>query len=297
MAAALWGGGVTGTKYAVRALDPVILLSAELTAATISLWVVLLFSGYRPPSSWRVAVLLGLLEPALAYLGDTVGLAHTDAISGSLLSGLEAGLVVVLAAVLLGERVTRPSAAAVALALGGLVAIAWGGGRLSAIGDLCVTAGVLSASLYTIAAKRYDDGSDALALTTWQFSSATAASLSFATVRWAVTGHPAQMSAAPQYWLAAAIVGSFGLALSFVLYNAVLADVDAGWSAIVLNLIPVFGLVTAITLLGEHLSWRSSIGALLIGGSVIYFTIHHQRGTGGTIRRAAFRDWRRVSRN
>lgn len=52
----------------------------------------LLLSGYRPPASWRVAALLGLLEPALAYLGDTVGLSHTAAVDGSIISGLESGL-------------------------------------------------------------------------------------------------------------------------------------------------------------------------------------------------------------
>jgi hypothetical protein len=64
----LWGGAITGTKYALRAFDPVTLLSVELAAATAALWAVLLIRGFRPPPSWRAAVLLGLLEPALAYL-------------------------------------------------------------------------------------------------------------------------------------------------------------------------------------------------------------------------------------
>ena len=283
IAAALWGAAVSGTKYALHGFDPVTLLSTELLAATLTLWAVLLLSGYRPPASWRVAALLGLLEPALAYLGDTVGLSHTAAVNGSIISGLESGLVVVLAAVLLGETVTRAALVAIVLALGGLVVIAGEGGRGTAFGDICVTAGVLSASLYSIAAKRFDDGSDALSLTTWQFSAATVVSLSVAGLGWIATGHHPRTAAAPRYWLVAVAVGAIGLAFSFLIYNRVLSRVDAGWTAIVLNLIPVFGLLSAISLLGEKLSRGSAIGALLVGASVVYFTICDQRRSRGIV--------------
>ena len=76
LASVLWGGAITGTKYALRAFDPVTLLSVELAAATAALWAVLLIRGYRPPPSWPAAVLLGLLEPALAYLGETLRPLH-----------------------------------------------------------------------------------------------------------------------------------------------------------------------------------------------------------------------------
>jgi len=68
LASVLWGGAITGTKYALRAFDPVTLLGVELAAATAVLWAVLLIRGYRPPPSWPAAVLLGLLEPALVVI-------------------------------------------------------------------------------------------------------------------------------------------------------------------------------------------------------------------------------------
>ena len=52
LASVLWGGAITGTKYALRAFDPVTLLSVELAAASVALWAVLLIRGYRPPPSW-----------------------------------------------------------------------------------------------------------------------------------------------------------------------------------------------------------------------------------------------------
>ena len=260
------------------------MLTIEITAATGALWAVLLVRGYRPPQTWRLPVLLGLLEPALAYLGDTSGLSRTTAVDGSILSGLEPALVVVLAAFLLAETVTRPVILAVVLALGGLVVLAGAGHSHSAsIGDLYVAGGILSASLYTIVAKRFDDGSDTLSLTTWQFSAASLLALPIAIAKWSTgRGHPL-VALPPRYWVAAVGVGVGGFAMSFLLYNAVITRVDAGWAAVVLNLIPAFGLLGAVLFLGEKLTGATSIGAILIGTSVVYFTISDRRGARGIV--------------
>jgi len=59
----------------------------------------------------------------------------------------------------------------------------------------------------------------------------------------------------------------------------VISEVDVGWAAIVLNLIPAFGLMSSVIFLGEDPTRTGSIGACLIGGSVIYFTISDSRGS------------------
>jgi drug/metabolite transporter (DMT)-like permease len=78
-------------------------------------------------------------------------------------------------ALILGEAISRAAAVAIALGLGGLVVMTSGGGHSTAAGDLCVAGGVLSASLYSVVAKRFasDGDGDALSLTTWQFTAAT----------------------------------------------------------------------------------------------------------------------------
>ena len=71
--------------------------------------------------------------------------------------------------------------------------------------------------------------------------------------------------------------------MSFLLYNTVITRVDAGWAAVVLNLIPVFGLLGAVVFLGEKPTGTTTIGAILIGTSVVYFTISDRRGARGTV--------------
>ena len=89
---------MTGTKFAIGGFGPLTLIAVELVAATAALWLVMAARGYRRPQSWRTVVVLGLLEPAAAYVGDTLGLAHTSASNGAVLTGLESTFVVVLAA-------------------------------------------------------------------------------------------------------------------------------------------------------------------------------------------------------
>lgn len=278
VASALWGGAVCGTKYALGGFGPVTLLAMALAAAAAVLWVALLARGYRAPRTWWLPVLLGLLEPALAYLADTLGLSLTSAVHGALLSGLESALVVTLAAVLLREAITSAAALAVLVAVGGLAVLAsTGGGRASAAGDLLVAGGVLSASLYTIVAKRFGDDSDPLSLTTWQFTVAAVAAGTTAAVRWGTGAERLPATVPARFWLAAVLIGVAGYGLSFLLFNSVISRVGAGQSAVVLNLIPVFAFVGATVFLGEPVTGGDVLGAVLVGLSVVYFTVADHR--------------------
>jgi O-acetylserine/cysteine efflux transporter len=279
VAAGLWGVAISGTKYALGGFDPMTLLSVELLAGTGVLWAALLIRGHRPPGSWWLPALLGLLEPALAYLADTFGLSLTSAVHGAAIDGLESALVVLLAAVLFRENVARPAILAIAVALGGLSVLAVGAGGAGgrADGDLLVAGGVLSASLYTVVASRFADGSDALSLTAWQFTVAAFLSLLVTIARWTATSGTRTVSATPRFWLAAVLVGVGGFGISFLLFNRVIAQVGAARAAVILNLIPVFGVLSAVVLLGEGMTVPDAFGAVLIGASLLYFAIADQR--------------------
>jgi len=274
VASALWGGAVAGTKYALEGFDPYTLLAVELVCATAGLWAVALSRGVRLPRSWRLAVVLGLLEPGGAYLAETVGLSKTSAAAGAIACGLESAFVVVLAALVLKERITSTTAAAVLLAFAGLVVLQ-GGNPLggSGLGDLYVAAGVLSASAYTVVVKKYSSETDPLALTVFQFSAAAALSLAVAGSRWLSGASHFPTAVSPRFWVAGALIGILGYAAPFVLFNSVIGRIGAGAASVVLNLIPAFGVLFALGLLGETLNLATALGALLVAGSVVTFII------------------------
>jgi O-acetylserine/cysteine efflux transporter len=282
VAAVCWGTANTGTKYALRGFGPVSLLAVELTCATCALWAVVLVRGYHSPRStgvnWRRIALLGALEPALAYLSETLGLARTSAANGALIQGLECAFVVVLAAIFLRERITWPIAAATMVAGIGFVALETEGGLAGpGLGDLLVLAGALCAATYTIVARGIGEESDPLSLTAVQFSVATALTLPLAGGSWLTGAESAPTSVDLRYWVVAGLVGIGGYALSFLLYNDAIAVVEAAPAAVIINLIPVVGLGTAVLLLRERLSDHGVLGATLIGGSVLVFAVFEAR--------------------
>jgi O-acetylserine/cysteine efflux transporter len=272
LAAALWGVAETGTKYALRGFDPITLLAVELLAATVALWTVVVLRGYRPPPSWRRAALLGLFEPALAYIGDTLGLSRTSASDGAMIAGMESVFVVILAAIFLGERLNRLIGAAIVAATVGFLVLE-GSGPLSGpgLGDLLVLAGTASAAVYSILARAGADDEDPLTVTAHQFAVAVLAVVPLAVGAWATGAERLPRDVASRYWFAAAAVGIGGFALSFLMFNRAILTTSASAAAVILSLIPAFGLLSAVLWLGDPLTRPRVVGVSLIGLSVATF--------------------------
>lgn len=272
LAAVSFGSATTGTKYALGGFDPVSLLAVELALATVLLWLWVAVRGYRRPHSLARVVVLGLFEPALAYLGQTAGLTRTTATNGALIMGLECVFVVVLAAFILREPINAPVAVAIALAVVGLVVLESGDSLVGpGAGDALVLLGSLSAAAYTIVARGLSPDEDPLSVTAVQFTTALVLTGPVAVLGWTTGRERVPLSVEPRFVVAAALVGVVGFAGSFVLYNYAIATVQAAPAAVIINLIPAVGLGSAVTLLGEPLTVYAVVGALLICGSVAIF--------------------------
>jgi drug/metabolite transporter (DMT)-like permease len=273
-AAVSWGVATTGTKYALGGLGPLSLLTFELVLATAVLWAVTALRGFHRPSSLVRVTLMGLCEPAIAYLSQTLGLTRTSATDGALIQGLESVFVVILAAVLLHEAIGRSVAVAVVLATVGLVVLE-GGGSIAGpgLGDALVLFGALSAAAYTILARGLAPEDDPLSVTALQFAVAAVASLPLGLFAVTRGGEPDPAAVSGSFLVVAALVGVVGYAGSFLLYNRAITSVRAAPAAVIINLIPAVGFLSAVVLLGEPLTPYDVGGALLICASVAVFTM------------------------
>lgn len=273
VSAAFFGIAPTGTKFALGGFGPVTAMGVELLAATALLWIALLHKGYRTPLSGRRVLALGLLEPGLAYLLYSFGLDLTTASNAALMTGLECGFVVVLAAVFLHERAGWSVVAAAFIAVVGLVVLEGGtaGFGSPGLGDLLMAAGALSAALYTIVARGLSAEEDSLAVTAHQFAIATAVVLPLAAFRWSSGAEGLPVGVPLQFWLVAAVVGVLGFATGFLLYNSAIPVIKAGPAAVIINLAPAFGLGSAVLWLGETPTAQRMLGATLIAISVALF--------------------------
>ena len=280
VAAVFFGIAPTGTKYALAGFGPVTAMLIELLAATVLLWIVLLRRGYRRLLDTRRVLVLGLLEPGLAYLLFSFGLDLTTASNAALMTGLECGFVVVLAALFLHERAGRSVIFAGLVAVVGLVILEGGVAALGApgVGDLLMAAGTLAAAAYTVVARGLAPEEDPLSVTAHQFAVATVVLLPLAGSRWS-TGAEALPAGVPvQFWLVVAAVGVLGFAAAFLLYNAAITEIEAGPAAVIINLSPAFGLASAVLWLGEPLTPQRILGACLITVSVVLFVLLERTG-------------------
>jgi drug/metabolite transporter (DMT)-like permease len=272
-AAACWGSGNVAAKYALGGIPPMTLLMVELLAATLVLWGVLLVHGHRRPPGLARLALLGFFEPGLTDAAVTFGLAHTSASDASLLAGTESVFVAILAVIFLQQRFNRAAIVAIGLAFIGVAALGSAAPTLSAgCGDLLVLAGSLAAAIYVTLAARVAPELDALTMTAYQFLAGLLVAAPFALAQWIVGGAVLSGATEPGQWAAAVAVGVFGLALSFLLYNHAIGRVNVTTAGMVLNLIPLFGLLGAVLVLGDTVDVWQGLGAALILGALVLFT-------------------------
>ncbi|WP_031464805.1 DMT family transporter [Sciscionella sediminilitoris] len=279
LAALCWGTQATAAKYALGGLGPAAVLLAGLLGANLVLWPLALLRGLRPPERIGRYFLLGLLEPGLAYGLLTVGLGYTTATNASLLNATESCFVVLLSAIFLGERLGIRAVAGLLLSCAGVLALQGIGANVHGnLGDVLVVLGALSAALYSLPARGAARTTDALSMTTYQFTAALILAIPVSVLAWSTGAEALPLHAAPRFWIAAVIMGTIGYAASFLLYNRAIATVPVGAAGMVLNLIPVFGVALAVAFLGERLLVWHAVGAVLIGAGIALFPTHRTQG-------------------
>lgn len=267
----LWAISVIVGRWVYAEMPPIGLAFWRWTAGAVILlpfvWADLRRNGETVRAHLRVYVALGFFQMtagALLFLA----LNFTTAINASLVNGTQPAVTVLIAWLLLREKVARLHMLGVAIALVGVVVMVIRGdvSRLLAmefnIGDLIVVASICFYALYAVNLRHLPKGPSSW---TNLFLIAGVGGL---------TGLPFYVAETllvrpmPATWKAVGVV----LALSFVvsilsiyLWNQGNRTIGPGRASVFVNLLPVYGAVLAILLLGEHLFVYHIAGAILVG--------------------------------
>ncbi|MEV4116851.1 DMT family transporter [Nonomuraea sp. NPDC049695] len=241
---------------------PLDLLAVQLATATAVLGVVVWRRGARPVPPIRHTLMRALLEPIGNVGLFLLGLAHLTAAYGSLLLTCEGLLTAVLAVVVLHERLAPRAWAGLLAGVPGLWLLLGTPTSLSvSTGSMLVLAGVACSAAYaTMTARAMRQAVDVITTTAVQVALALAISAPLALALKAL--HPARDVPAPAAWIVA-IASGLLLAGPTLLYNSALACVSVGESAVIYQLIPVFGAGLGVLLLGETVNAVQILGAVL----------------------------------
>jgi drug/metabolite transporter (DMT)-like permease len=265
--AATWAAGLVLTKVAldVTGAVPGSVLVVQLIASVGVLAAACAVTGAGLAGAWRHGW-VGLLEPGISYQFALAGLALTSAANASVLGSLEPVMVPLIAWVLLRQRPRPRLVVVIASATLGsvLVSFAGGGGGGSWAGDGLIVASVFAAALYVVVASKQVTTTAPLpaALTqqVWALGLVIACQL--------VLGGLLP-SVPPGQLLLIAAAGVLNYALPFWLYLTALTRMPVARAATYLTLIPVFGVLGAVLVLGERVTWLDLVGGALVVASLV----------------------------
>jgi drug/metabolite transporter (DMT)-like permease len=223
-------------------------------------------------AEWPRLALLGGLGVAGFSMLLYLGLHRTTAVNGLLVQAVQPCLTMVAMAALVGERPTTRMIAGLVVSLVGVAVIVARGSAASLLalsanpGDLLILAATIVYSVYTILLARLPLRDPIVA----------AAAIFIAGTVWLAPAYGAEliagkrMAATPAAVAVILYTALFASCLAYLCYNRTVALIGPTRAGSVTNLMPVFGTLLAVLLLGERLQGYDFLGiALVVAGVVL----------------------------
>lgn len=213
----------------------------------------------------RLALCVGVLHFVLLFVGLDLASASAAAVAVQLMPPF----VVVLSAVMLGERVGWRRGAGVGLAFAGVAAIAYDPATFSlSYGVVLVVGAAACAALGSVWMKGLKP-IGALRLQAWTSVFSAPPLLGFSVL--VETGQASMVASAPWgFWAALGYVVVLGSLLGHAGYFYLIRRYEASLVVPVFLLVPVWGVGLGIVVLGDAFSWRLLVGAgLALAGVAI----------------------------
>lgn len=266
LAMALWGSSFIALKLAFAELPALWVIAARMLIGAGLFALALRWRGEMryQPGDWKYLLGLTLCEPCLYFIFEAWALQNTSAAQAGMITALLPLLVAIGAYMLLGERVSRMTLLGFGLAIAGAVWLSLAGDAQEGapnplLGNAFEFLAMLCATGYTLLLKHLSSRYSTFLLTALQ---AFAGTLFFTPLAFWLEPSPAvpgwQGGLAVIYLGTLVTVGAYGL------FNYAVARLPASQAAAWVNLIPVFTLIFAVTLLGERLSGAQILAAGLV---------------------------------
>ena len=267
--AALWGPSFLFIKVAVEEIPPLTLVLGRVAVGAAFLLIVLLSQGRRLPTDrrlWRHLAVVAMLHNALPWVLLSWGEQYIDSALASILNGTTPLFTIILAHFLVaGDRMTVPKMLGVLLGFAGLFLLILpslsGGGQASTWGLLAVTAAAAVYGVAMIYSRNHLRGLPPLVAPASQLLLATGYMLPVALLvdrPWTLD-RPSTVALGSLF-----LLGILGTGLAFIVYYRLLETANPTYISMVTYVIPVFGVILGVLVLGEQLTWYALAGFALI---------------------------------
>ena len=279
----IWSGQGTAVKVLeARGWQPIAITFIPFYLTTLLLVPLLIYQRRRNPARvrpgggdwWRFAV-AGVCGQVLAQLGMTWGIHRSLASNGAILNLLIPVFSAVLASIMLGERLTPLRAVSLAIGLVGVLLMSVGDLREASflqssflVGNLLILLGCFGSSFYNVYCKGLLERFAEVEILIFSYITASLASVPL--LIW-VEPFDAQSFSSLDLpgWLALGFLAVFMYGASMLLFFYVLEHISVTVASNSLYLVPVFGVLFAVTILGEKLQPLAVVGAAIVLASTV----------------------------
>jgi drug/metabolite transporter (DMT)-like permease len=271
----LWAGQGIAIKLLDGGLGP--LATALLPLYLITLLGLAILSlrrnfAEKSMAAWKLRrefFVAGICGQLMAQVGMTLGVSWSTASNGAILSLLIPIFGALIAVWLLRERLSTFRVSGLLLGLAGVLLLSPLHGATAAIrahqlaGNLLIVIGCLGSAFYNVYSKRLLDRFSGLEILFFSYLSTTVFSLPVLLML-----EPHCLSSLAHLtltqWAAFEYLAIFLYVVSMVFFLRALSKVDVVTASASLYLMPLFGVILAISILGEHLAPRALLGAAIV---------------------------------
>jgi drug/metabolite transporter (DMT)-like permease len=278
----MWAAQGTAVKYLEKQLGPIGITFLPFYVTTVLLVPLLLWKRRANPNAarptwadWWQFTLVGVCGQVLAQLGMTWGITKSLASNGAILNLLIPVITAVLATLLLRERLTKLRAACLFLGLVGVLLMSVQDLRQSSflhtgylLGNILIFGGCTGSAFYNVYCKGLLERFQEVEILIFSYVTASLASLPV--LLWQEPDCLTKLASLDMSgWLAFAFLAIFMYGVSMLLFFYVLQYLPVTVASMSLYLVPIFGVILAVLVLGEHLSAFMVIGAAVVLVSTI----------------------------
>lgn len=257
-----WGLAAPFSDIAVEFFTPSALTLIQTFSALIFIVAVLSIKGHRLRVPWRLALLLGFLEPAMSFYFGNLGFERGSVAIGAVILGTETLFVAVFGVILLREKLSKLETGAVILGFAGAVIATepWIENiRIDTLGVIFFFIAAIFSAFYVLTMHKLGEHVDILSLVFGQML--VSSSISF--IIYLASPEKAEAIAFENKYLFTAIfAGVLGIGLAFMLFNYAAKSIKAAHLGIALN----FNLV--VTFIAAWALGRGAPGLFQIIGAI-----------------------------
>jgi len=267
----LWGGSFFFVSVAISELPPFTLVTMRVGLAALTLWLVLLVSGYPIPKSvkvWRTFMMMGLLGNALPFSLIAWGQTHIGAGLASIINATTPIFTILIAGAFLSdEHITPKKVLGIAAGLLGVIVLIGPSALLelgtNTMAQLAVIGAAISYSSATVFGRRFK----AMGISPFDTAvgQVTASTILLLPLVWFIDKPLELANPSLQVWLAILALAIFSTAFAYILFFRILSSSGATNVVLVTFLAPVTASFLSWLILDEQLQAKHFIGMACIG--------------------------------